>query len=69
MGINGTCFVCHGHSSPKAIKNAIRAAGEYVRGDLNRLLIEALRDNQELKMSGGGASSKLWEQIKEKVVH
>lgn len=69
LGINGTCFVCHGHSSPKAIKNAIRAAGEYVRGDLNRLLIEALRDNQELKMSGGGASSKLWEQIKEKVVH
>lgn len=69
LGINGTCFICHGHSSPKAIKNAIRAASEYVRRDINHLLIEALRDSQDLKKFGEGATSKIWERIKEKMIH
>ena len=69
LGINGTCFICHGHSSPKAIKNAIRAASEYVRRDINMLLIDALRNSQELKMFVSGTASKIWEQIKEKVIH
>ncbi|MBW2038680.1 MAG: phosphate acyltransferase PlsX [Deltaproteobacteria bacterium] len=69
LGINGTCFICHGHSSPKAIKNAIRAASEYVRRDINQLLIEALRDSQDLKRFGERAASKIWERIKEKMIH
>jgi glycerol-3-phosphate acyltransferase PlsX len=70
LGINGTCFVCHGHSSPKAIKNAIRAASEYVRRDINHLLIEALRDSQDLKKFGeGDTASRMWTQLKEKVMH
>ncbi|RLB04721.1 MAG: phosphate acyltransferase PlsX [Deltaproteobacteria bacterium] len=69
LGINGTCFICHGHSSAKAIKNAIRAASEYVRRDINRLLIEALRDSHELKKFAGGTATKIWEQIKERVMH
>lgn len=69
LGINGTCFVCHGHSSPKAIKNAIRAASTYRRRDINRFLIEALRDSQELKRLGEGAPATLWERIKEKMIH
>lgn len=49
LGINGTCFICHGHSSPKAIKNAIKAASEYVQAGINCLLTEALRQSEDLK--------------------
>jgi len=69
LGINGTCFICHGHSSPKAIKNAVRAACEYVRGDINHLLIDALRQSQDLKRFGGDTGSRLWTQLKEKMMH
>jgi len=68
LGINGTCFICHGHSSPKAIKNAIRAACEYVRGDINLLLTDALRESQDLKRFGGDNASRIWAQLKAKVM-
>lgn len=35
LGVNGTCIICHGASSPKAIKNAIRVASEFVKHRLN----------------------------------
>jgi glycerol-3-phosphate acyltransferase PlsX len=60
LGINGTCFICHGHSSPKAIKNAIWAASEYVRSDINRLLIDALRESQDLKRFDMETASRIW---------
>lgn len=69
LGINGTCFICHGHSSPKAVTNAVRAAYEYVRKDINRLLIHALRDSLDLKQLGGESVSRIWTQLKEKVMH
>ena len=69
MGINGTCFICHGHSSSKAIVSAVRAASEYVRKDINRLLIEVLRDSHDLKRLGSDSISRTWTQIREKVMH
>ena len=69
LGINGTCFICHGHSSAKAIKNAIRAAAEYVSGDINRLLIDALRESQDLKRFGTDTASQLWAEPKGKVMN
>jgi len=69
LGINGTCFICHGHSSAKAIKNAIRAASEYVRSDINRLLIDALRESQDLKRFGTETASRLWAEPKGKVMN
>jgi len=69
LGINGTCFICHGHSSPKAIKNAIRAASEYVRSDINRLLLDALRESQDLKRFGTETASRLWAEPKGKVMN
>ncbi|MBI1999972.1 MAG: phosphate acyltransferase, partial [candidate division NC10 bacterium] len=30
LGVNGVCVISHGRSTGKAIKNAIRAAGECV---------------------------------------
>jgi glycerol-3-phosphate acyltransferase PlsX len=35
LGINGVSIICHGRSSPKAIKNAIRVARDFVAGDVN----------------------------------
>ncbi len=34
LGVNGVCIICHGSSSPRAIGNAIRVAGEFVRNGL-----------------------------------
>jgi glycerol-3-phosphate acyltransferase PlsX len=35
LGINGACIVSHGSSPPRAVKNAIRVAAEWVRQDIN----------------------------------
>jgi glycerol-3-phosphate acyltransferase PlsX len=40
LGINGVGIVCHGQSSPSAIKNAIRLAVHYV----NNGLLEKMRE-------------------------
>jgi len=40
LGINGTCIICHGSSSAKAIKNGIRVAGEEVSKNVNQHIIE-----------------------------
>ena len=31
LGVNGVCIICHGSSSPNAIRNAIRVAAQAVR--------------------------------------
>jgi len=43
LGINGICIICHGASSPKAIKNAIRVAGEEIRNNVNQHIMEAIK--------------------------
>ncbi len=40
LGINGVGFICHGGSNPKAIKNAIKFAGEFVKNNVNDHLLE-----------------------------
>jgi glycerol-3-phosphate acyltransferase PlsX len=35
LGINGACIISHGASPPRAVKNAIRVAAEWVRTDVN----------------------------------
>jgi glycerol-3-phosphate acyltransferase PlsX len=42
LGVDGRCIISHGSSSPKAIKNAIRAAAEFVKQDVNKHIIEEL---------------------------
>jgi len=34
LGVNGVCIICHGSSSPRAIRNAIRVASDFVRNGL-----------------------------------
>jgi len=39
LGVNGTCIICHGSSSPRAIRNAIRVAGEFVEHQVNQHIV------------------------------
>jgi len=43
LGVDGRCIISHGSSNAKAIKNAIRVAGETVDHRLNRHIVEALQ--------------------------
>lgn len=43
LGLNGTCIIGHGHSSPKAIMNAIRVASEFSGKEGNRVISDDLR--------------------------
>jgi glycerol-3-phosphate acyltransferase PlsX len=42
LGINGASIICHGASPVKAIKNALRVAGEWVKHDVNEHIKTAL---------------------------
>lgn len=42
LGVDGRCIISHGSSSPKAIKNAIRVAAEFVIKDVNKHIVEEL---------------------------
>jgi phosphate acyltransferase len=43
LGVNGTCIIAHGSSSPVAIKNAIRAAAHAIQYELNPHIIEEIQ--------------------------
>lgn len=43
LGINGVCIKAHGASSPKAIKNAIRVATEFVESHFNEHIVEYIK--------------------------
>jgi len=53
LGVNGICIICHGRSSPRAIKNAITMAIEltrlqtinFVQKDIAELMSYYRRDN------------------------
>ncbi len=42
LGVNGTVIISHGISSAKAIRNAIRVAGEIVSTKVNDLIVEGV---------------------------
>lgn len=46
MGVNGGCIICHGSSSVRAIKNAVRVATHFVEVDLGRRIVEQLQKGQ-----------------------
>jgi glycerol-3-phosphate acyltransferase PlsX len=47
LGIDGVCIIGHGSSTPKAIKNAVRVAGEEVVKNVNQHIIEAIAVRKE----------------------
>ncbi len=50
LGVRGVCIICHGRSTPKAIRNAIRVAKEFAGGGINQ------RIEQELAAWPSGAN-------------
>lgn len=49
LGLDGVAIIAHGGSSPKAIKNAIRVARESVSHDVNRYVVEVVREWGDLR--------------------
>ncbi len=43
LGVKGVCIICHGKSSPKAIKNAIRVSKHFVEGKVNEAIQEDIK--------------------------
>lgn len=56
LGINGVCIICHGRSSAKAIRNAIRLSKDFVERDLNGYLRTDIQRYTTLKRKGGETS-------------
>ena len=48
MGVNGKVIISHGISSAKAIRNAIRVAGELVETNINENIVEQLKANEKV---------------------
>ncbi len=42
LGLNGICVICHGRSTSKAIRNAIRVAKEFAEGRINERIATEL---------------------------
>lgn len=55
LGINGTCVKAHGASSPKAVKNAIRVAVEFVEGQFNEHIVEEIKKHNDKTQQGSFA--------------
>ncbi|MBF0336495.1 MAG: phosphate acyltransferase PlsX [Nitrospirae bacterium] len=53
LGINGTCIICHGRSSAKAIRNAIKVTNQLVKVDINRIISDAIEKSMQ-DMHGQG---------------
>jgi glycerol-3-phosphate acyltransferase PlsX len=57
LGVDGPAWICHGGSSPYAIKNALRLASRSIDEGLVGALAESLTRNAELsaaaKANGG----------------
>jgi glycerol-3-phosphate acyltransferase PlsX len=45
LGVNGICMICHGRSSAKAIKNAIRRAKSLAEGRITDLIRQDIEDS------------------------
>ncbi len=54
LGISGVTIICHGRSSAKAIKNAVRVAGDFcakdVNGQISRGLAELVRQEESVSI-------------------
>ncbi len=61
LGINGICIISHGSSSPKAIKNAIKQADEFIKNKVNHHIQKDLEFNLKTLEQPKG-KGKLWKQ-------
>ncbi len=52
LGINGTCIICHGRSSAKAIRNAVKIAAEFSRKKVHEIIAEEINSVHVKGMKG-----------------
>jgi phosphate acyltransferase len=52
LGVRGGCVVCHGRSSAKAIKNAIRVAADFVQNDIGTKIQEKIGELHSRETAG-----------------
>lgn len=64
LGVNGTCIVAHGRSSPGAIKSAVHLAQQFVENKINQHILEDLEFNTEIQIIGK-RRGRFWKNVKE----
>src|SRR5436309_9187819 len=52
LGVKAVCIVCHGRSNANAIRNAIRVAAEFSRGQINHLIERELGGRSKKSIGG-----------------
>jgi len=50
LGINGACFIAHGSSEARTIRAAIRNCRRFVHADVNRSIVERLKEVQAVNV-------------------
>lgn len=68
LGLNGVVIVGHGSSKARAVKNAIRVAGESVEHRITEQIIETL-NRCGFDMKSHARATSLWSQIKRSIRH
>jgi glycerol-3-phosphate acyltransferase PlsX len=64
LGVNGTCIIAHGNSTPKAIKNAIHMAKRFVEEQVTERIQEDIERNSDIQEVGATRSRRLWRHIR-----
>lgn len=64
LGVNGTCIIGHGSSTPKAVKNAIRMAKRFVEERVTEHIQEDVERNGDIQEFGATRRHKLWHHIR-----
>jgi len=57
LGVKGGCIVCHGRSSSKAIKNAVRVAASFLENRIDEKIQEKIGDLHSREKAGGIAAT------------
>ena len=68
LGLNGVVIKTHGSSKARAVKNAIRVAGESVNHHIQEKIVEML-ERCELDSKARKRATSLWRQLKESIRH
>ncbi len=64
IGVNGTCIIAHGNSTPKAIKNAIHMAKRFAEEQVTERIQQDLERNSDILDLDDTRRRKLWRQIR-----
>jgi glycerol-3-phosphate acyltransferase PlsX len=64
LGVNGTCIIGHGSSTPKAIKNAIHMAKRFLDEQVTERIQEDIERNSDIQQAGTPRSRRLWRHIR-----